>query len=180
MLWWWLQEGQKGVEAKYIQTPEYHEAWKVQARDVLARAEFRKRKLTQRVCSTRSSFLHARCHATSEGLGSALQQLWNMPWMHNIIYTLRLQWVKYVKRLMEAAEPYPSSVCASQGRQICMLCRRLTPACYVLNLTLSHHLLQVVTRLLDGLSSELCICVNRPKQHAAQQVSQPMACLRCS
>jgi len=44
-----VQEGQKGVEAKYIQSPEYHEAWKVQARDVLARAEFRKRKLTQRV-----------------------------------------------------------------------------------------------------------------------------------
>ncbi|DBA65842.1 TPA: hypothetical protein ACH3X2_002873 [Trebouxia sp. C0005] len=42
-------EGQKGVEAKYIQSPEYHEAWKVQARDVLARAEFRKRKLTQRL-----------------------------------------------------------------------------------------------------------------------------------
>jgi len=37
------------VEAKYVQSPEYHEAWKVQARDVLARAEFRKRKLTQRV-----------------------------------------------------------------------------------------------------------------------------------
>ena len=37
------------MEAKYIQSPEYHEAWKVQARDVLARAEFRKRKLTQRV-----------------------------------------------------------------------------------------------------------------------------------
>lgn len=32
-----------------MQSPEYHEAWKVQARDVLARAEFRKRKLTQRV-----------------------------------------------------------------------------------------------------------------------------------
>ena len=37
------------MEAKYVQSPEYHEAWKVQARDVLARAEFRKRKLTQRV-----------------------------------------------------------------------------------------------------------------------------------
>ena len=47
-----MQDGQKGVEAKYIQTPEYHQAWKVQARDVLARAEFRKRKLTQRVRTT--------------------------------------------------------------------------------------------------------------------------------
>lgn len=37
------------MEAKYVQSPEYHEVWKVQARDVLARAEFRKRKLTQRV-----------------------------------------------------------------------------------------------------------------------------------
>ena len=44
-----MQEGQKGVEAKYVQSPEYHEAWKIAARDVLARAEFRKRKLTQRV-----------------------------------------------------------------------------------------------------------------------------------
>ena len=44
-----VQEGQKGVEAKYMQSPEFHEAWKAQARDMLARAEFRKRKLTQRV-----------------------------------------------------------------------------------------------------------------------------------
>ncbi|KAL3132650.1 hypothetical protein ABBQ32_009172 [Trebouxia sp. C0010 RCD-2024] len=42
-------DGQKGVEAKYMQSPEYHEAWKAQARDMLARAEFRKRKLTQRL-----------------------------------------------------------------------------------------------------------------------------------
>lgn len=47
--WLCLQDGQKGVEAKYMQSPEYHEAWKAQARDMLARAEFRKRKLTQRV-----------------------------------------------------------------------------------------------------------------------------------
>lgn len=47
-----LQEGHKGVEAKYMQSPEYHEAWKTQARDMLARAEFRKRKLTQRVSCT--------------------------------------------------------------------------------------------------------------------------------
>lgn len=45
----WLQEGQKGVEAQYMQSKEFHEAWKVQAREVLARAEFKKRKLTQRV-----------------------------------------------------------------------------------------------------------------------------------
>ena len=44
-----LQEGQKGVEAKYMQSVEFHEAWKAQARDMLARAEFKKRKLTQRV-----------------------------------------------------------------------------------------------------------------------------------
>ena len=50
--WICLQEGQKGVEAKYMQSPEYHEAWKTQARDTLARAEFRKRKLTQRVTCT--------------------------------------------------------------------------------------------------------------------------------
>lgn len=44
-----LQEGTKGVEAQYMQSKEFHEAWKVQARDMLARSEFKKRKLTQRV-----------------------------------------------------------------------------------------------------------------------------------
>lgn len=45
----YLQEGQKGVEQEYKQSQEFHDLWKEKARDLLARAEFRKRKITQRV-----------------------------------------------------------------------------------------------------------------------------------
>ena len=34
---------------RHPQTPEFHEAWKLKARDVMARAEWRRRKLTKRV-----------------------------------------------------------------------------------------------------------------------------------
>ena len=48
-----------------MQSPEYHEAWKVQARDVLARAEFRKRKLTQRVSTMQRA--HDHCDRVASG-----------------------------------------------------------------------------------------------------------------
>jgi hypothetical protein len=41
--------GKEGVMAAYEETDEFHEAWKMKARDVLARAEWRKRKMTKRV-----------------------------------------------------------------------------------------------------------------------------------
>ena len=44
-----VQEGRQGVEADYETTDEFREAWKLKARDVLAKAEFRRRKLTKRV-----------------------------------------------------------------------------------------------------------------------------------
>ena len=51
------EEGREGVLATYEATPEFQEAWKVKARDVMARAEWRRRKLTKRVgaggCCTR-------------------------------------------------------------------------------------------------------------------------------
>jgi DnaJ family protein C protein 8 len=37
------------VEAEWEKTDEFHDAWKLKARDMLARAEFRRRKLTKRV-----------------------------------------------------------------------------------------------------------------------------------
>ncbi|PRW44555.1 J domain-containing spf31 [Chlorella sorokiniana] len=43
------EEGKQGVEAAYEQTEEFHEAWRLKARDVLARAEWRRRKLTKRI-----------------------------------------------------------------------------------------------------------------------------------
>ena len=46
------EEGREGLVAAYEATPEFHEAWKVKARDVMARAEWRRRKLTKRVSST--------------------------------------------------------------------------------------------------------------------------------
>ena len=45
----WLQDGMKGVEQQYRSSEEYHEAWKMKARDLLAKSEFRKRKITMRV-----------------------------------------------------------------------------------------------------------------------------------
>lgn len=43
------EEGKEGVAAAFEQTDEFHEAWRVKARDVLARAEWRRRKLTKRI-----------------------------------------------------------------------------------------------------------------------------------
>jgi len=43
------QEGREGVEAEWERSDGYHEAWKLKARDMLARAEWRRRKLTKRV-----------------------------------------------------------------------------------------------------------------------------------
>jgi DnaJ family protein C protein 8 len=43
------EEGRAGVEAAYQKTDEFHERWKMKARDVMARTEWRKRKLTKRV-----------------------------------------------------------------------------------------------------------------------------------
>ena len=41
--------GQEGVEAAWEATPEFHETWKAKARDMLARAEFRRQKLSVRL-----------------------------------------------------------------------------------------------------------------------------------
>lgn len=43
------EEGKVGVQAAWENTVEFHEAWKLKARDVLARAEWRRRKLTKRL-----------------------------------------------------------------------------------------------------------------------------------
>lgn len=43
------EEGKQGLVAAFEQTAEFHEQWKLKARDVLARAEWRKRKLTKRI-----------------------------------------------------------------------------------------------------------------------------------
>lgn len=42
-------DGKEGVEAQWEKTPEFHEAWKAKARDLLAKAEWRRRKLTARL-----------------------------------------------------------------------------------------------------------------------------------
>lgn len=44
-----LQEGRQGVETDFEATDEFREAWKMKTRDVLAKAEWRRRKLTKRV-----------------------------------------------------------------------------------------------------------------------------------
>ncbi|CAL8461725.1 g1256 [Coccomyxa elongata] len=41
--------GREGVEAEWESTEEFHELWKMKSRDMLARAEWRRRKLTKRL-----------------------------------------------------------------------------------------------------------------------------------
>ncbi|GIL61772.1 hypothetical protein Vafri_16156 [Volvox africanus] len=43
------EEGRDGIEAEWEKTEEFHERWKMKARDVLARSEWRKRKLGNRL-----------------------------------------------------------------------------------------------------------------------------------
>lgn len=42
-------EGRDGVEAEHEASEAFHDAWMLQSRDMLARAEFRRRKLVQRL-----------------------------------------------------------------------------------------------------------------------------------
>jgi hypothetical protein len=41
-------QGREGVEAAWEETDDFHEKWKMKSRDVLARSEFRRRKLNKR------------------------------------------------------------------------------------------------------------------------------------
>ena len=50
------QDGREGVEAEWEKTDEFHDLWKAKARDMLARAEWRRRKLTKRVHITAEPF----------------------------------------------------------------------------------------------------------------------------
>jgi hypothetical protein len=43
------QKGKEGVREQYETTEEFHEKWKMKARDMLAKSEWRRRKLTKRV-----------------------------------------------------------------------------------------------------------------------------------
>ncbi|EFJ52445.1 molecular chaperone [Volvox carteri f. nagariensis] len=43
------EEGRDGIEAEWEKSEEFHERWKMKARDVLARSEWRKRKLGKRL-----------------------------------------------------------------------------------------------------------------------------------
>lgn len=42
-------QGIKGVQAAYEKSDDFHEKWKIKSRDMLARTEWRKRRLTQRI-----------------------------------------------------------------------------------------------------------------------------------
>eukprot|EP00877_Chromochloris_zofingiensis_P002060 jgi/Chrzof1/11855/Cz06g12150.t1 len=43
------ENGREGVEAEYEKTDEFHERWRLKSRDVLAKSEWRRRKLTKRL-----------------------------------------------------------------------------------------------------------------------------------
>lgn len=42
-------EGKDGIEAEFEGSEAFHDAWMLKSRDMLARAEFRRRKLVQRL-----------------------------------------------------------------------------------------------------------------------------------
>ncbi len=50
-----LQSGREGIEAEWEKSDEFHERWLKKARDVLARTEWRKRKLGKRVRAARGA-----------------------------------------------------------------------------------------------------------------------------
>lgn len=56
------QRGREGVEEEWEKTAAFHERWKLKARDVLAKAEWRKRKLTKRVGGGEGGGLRGRGH----------------------------------------------------------------------------------------------------------------------
>ncbi len=64
------QEGREGVEAEWERSDGYHEAWKLKARDMLARAEWRRRKLTKRVRLPHSARRAAQGLNPRSGLGT--------------------------------------------------------------------------------------------------------------
>lgn len=47
--WSGFQAGREGVEAEWEKSEEFHEKWKLKARELLANMEWRKRKVTKRV-----------------------------------------------------------------------------------------------------------------------------------
>lgn len=57
----------KGVEQQYRSSEEYHEAWKMKARDLLAKSEFRKRKITMRVSAAAAGPALPPIHAWPRG-----------------------------------------------------------------------------------------------------------------
>jgi hypothetical protein len=66
------QEGREGVEAEWERSDAYHEAWKLKARDMLARAEWRRRKLTKRVRPPRGMRWAAQEADPRSGLGKSV------------------------------------------------------------------------------------------------------------
>jgi len=66
--------GREGVEEDWESTDAFHERWRAKARDVMAKGEWRKRKLTKRV---RAVWSRVACRApvrVSWGLGRAAAQ----------------------------------------------------------------------------------------------------------
>jgi hypothetical protein len=68
-------EGRAGVEKEWEETDDFHEKWRIKAQDVLARSEFRRRKLLKR-CAAVSLPCHAcALHLQRRTRGSRLQAL---------------------------------------------------------------------------------------------------------
>jgi hypothetical protein len=64
-----LQKGKEGVRGQYETTEEFHEKWKMKARDMLAKSEWRRRKLTKRVSQQQQRHVHAAADSICRGKG---------------------------------------------------------------------------------------------------------------
>ena len=83
-------EGRQGVEAEWEETEDFHEKWKMKSRDVLARAEFRRRKLNKR-CAF-SCARHAAPHFTLQWAQCKLHQMRRCMYAVLQCYTSSCMW----------------------------------------------------------------------------------------
>lgn len=78
-----LQKGKEGVQEQYEQTDDFHEKWKMKARDLLAKSEWRRRKLVKRVRGAAGVFSSSSRDSQQQQLQQlqvsiVLQAVWQM------------------------------------------------------------------------------------------------------
>lgn len=71
------QKGKEGVQEQYEQTDEFHERWRMKARDLIGRSAWRRQKLAKRVGGSPAWSLwclHSSGQQSSAALGTSLRR----------------------------------------------------------------------------------------------------------